>query len=277
MPSRKWTMLGASAALGLAAVQPATAALVAYFPFENSLSSGGTVALPAPTVSGTPTYVAGDTGFGQALKFPGGTGLYIQYASAGTAIDLDSTSYTISAKIKLDSEVSGVQMRMFATDDATGSPDSLASWGIRSNGAENLRWRHGNVEGDSPVSGANGMTPGQWYNVVMRYDASTSSRQLIVNNYVVEQYNATVPAGAVNHNLNLRMGDYTNGGGQGFNGQLDDIRIYNEALSIQRNGDTVIGGDVYSLFNAPIPEPTSTATLAAGIALAFSRRSRKSS
>jgi hypothetical protein len=275
MSASKWSILGASAVFGLAIVQPVSAALVAYFPFENSLSSGGTVSLGAPTVTGTPVYAAGDTGFGQSLDMPGGSGLFIEYPSGGTAIDLDNTSYTISAKVFMKEVSASARMRLFSTDNSLAANNH--AWGLRAQNGNNAPlYMHHNNE-----IGGGALNANQWANVVMRYDAGTGTRHLIVNNVIMNKETG-IPAGEINSDLNFRIGNYVAEGAQGAFAKLDDIRIYNEALSVTFENDVlsgeVIGGDVFHLFDAPVvPEPTSMATIGAGIVAMLSRRFRKSS
>ncbi len=98
------------------------------------------------------------------------------------------------------------------------------------------------------------------------------------------------PGGAFNSNVYLDgvlSGDHelgtfnlslTNGGkimrlGDGFDGMIDDVRIYSEALDGALDGnDTLISGDLYDVWHAAVPEPAALAFAVAGASVLLIRR-----
>ena len=93
-----------------------------------------------------------------------------------------------------------------------------------------------------------------WYHVAGVYNAATRTLDTYVNGVLDNgTLMGTVPASQVNSTVNVNIGRRT--GGFYFNGIIDEVRIYNRALSqaeIQTDMDTPIG--------SPQPTPTPTAT-----------------
>ncbi|MCC6683252.1 MAG: exo-alpha-sialidase [Phycisphaeraceae bacterium] len=84
--------------------------------------------------------------------------------------------------------------------------------------------------------------------------------------------------------LGIRTLTATDGGtilrlGDGFGGFIDDVRIYDHALSVVLNGSTVTGGEVYNVWHATaqvtaIPEPAALALLMIAAPALLLRRHR---
>ena len=94
-----------------------------------------------------------------------------------------------------------------------------------------------------------------WYYVAGVYNAAARTLDIYVNgvrdNGVLI---GTIPASQVNSAVNVNIGRRT--GGFYFSGIIDEVRIYNRALS-----QTEIQADMGAPIGAPIPTPTPTATV----------------
>src|SRR5690606_10399941 len=176
--------------------------LIAHFQFENNLNSSGSVVLAAPSVTGTPTYEAGqDPYFGNALRLPGASGFYVQYDSDTTPLSLTGgTSYTVSFQFRLEGNSGQHSDRIFATDG--GDAPGLNAWGMRIDNAANNRqfhWRHG---GNPEHASGTPLELDRWYNVAVVYDADTDWLRVIVDGKVV---NAVQPTPNITHASDLRI------------------------------------------------------------------------
>ena len=93
-----------------------------------------------------------------------------------------------------------------------------------------------------------------WYHVAGVYNASARTLDIYVNGVLNNgTLSGTVPASQINSAVNVNIGRRS--GGFYFNGVIDDVRIYNRALSqaeIQADMNTPVG--------SPPPTPTPTAT-----------------
>src|SRR6185295_7336602 len=87
-----------------------------------------------------------------------------------------------------------------------------------------------------------------WYHVAGVYDASTRTLNVYVNGVLNNGVLAgTVPATQVNSSVNVNIGRRT--GGFYFNGIIDEVRIYNRALT---------PAEIQTDLNTPINPPAPT-------------------
>ena len=95
---------------------------------------------------------------------------------------------------------------------------------------------------------------GVWYYVAGVYDTAAGSLDIYVNGVLDNGVLiGTIPTSQVDSTVNVNIGRRT--GGYYFNGFIDDVRIYNRALS-----QTEIQADMVTPIVAPAPSPTPTAT-----------------
>ena len=91
-----------------------------------------------------------------------------------------------------------------------------------------------------------------WYHVAGVYNASARTLDIYVNGVLNNgTLSGTIPASQINSAVNVNIGRRS--GGFYFNGVIDDVRIYNRALSqaeIQADMNTPVG--------SPPPTPTPT-------------------
>ena len=84
-----------------------------------------------------------------------------------------------------------------------------------------------------------------WYHVAGVYDASAQTLDIYVNGVLDNgTLRGTIPASQINSAVNVNIGRRSGGSGYYFNGVIDDVRIYNRALSqaeIQADMNTPVG------------------------------------
>ena len=138
----------------------------------------------------------------------------------------------------------------------------------QSGGAYDINWgtidatgRIGLYVGDSGgVYSTNPINDGQWHNIAMTRDASTGIIQIYVDG--VLNGTGTSATGAETSQFS-RIGELTDvandgvtiTGGNYFNGQLDELRLYNQVL---------VANDIASISRAPSAPTLQTATVATG-------------
>lgn len=222
------------------------AALLGYWNFNNNTSNFGSTGSTndATAVNGA-TYVAGPTGFGNALAVNNGTASTVHYAlvnnsatigaaqGAGTTnpLDLVGTSYTWSIWAQSSN---GVPHRVIDKEDGA---DFSGGYG---SAFGNNAYTHASGSG-SNFTFTGGTVPSNtaWHFYAVRYDMSAGSLHLFVDGVKTTLAASGVPALTTDTNDPLRFGNAAfsdfppNGafGYQGHNGAIDEARIYNEALS----------------------------------------------
>src|SRR5262249_33813075 len=200
------------------------------------------------TVHGT-TWTTGGR-YGNALSFNGSS----SYVDLGNPALLQITgSMTWSAWVKAganpaddgqivtkSNNVSGWQLK---TSNDTG-PQTFGTAVARANNAYAQRYSR------------TVRTLNVWYHVAGVYNATAQTLDIYVNGVLDNgTLSGTIPAQQVIPSVNVNIGRRS--GGFYFNGIIDDVRIYNRALSqaeIQADMNTPIGSPL------PTPTPTSTAT-----------------
>jgi hypothetical protein len=152
--------------------------------------------------------------FGYALDFNGSSD-FISIAT-GNGVPIDNEPYTISTWIKSDSSGS----RGIIGWGNYGSFNQVNAFRLHeTNKLLNYWWAN-------DLTATSGDLTGNWYHVVAKFDGVT--REIIVNN---ESKGTDTPVGHIVPNTNnFRIGS-TNGG-EYFNGLIDDVRVYNRALTL---------------------------------------------
>jgi len=159
--------------------------------------------------------------FGQALKF-NGTNNYVITPSLGTP----PSSTAVSVWIK-PNPAGGVVMSELGQSTINTSWHDVQIEVETNNSIKACIW----TGSDNCAVAATGITYGKWYNVVMSYNSSSG----VMSSYVNGAAGGTV-SGTKQNTTSLFYGigatDSTNGGnGAYFSGTIDDVRIYNRALS----------------------------------------------
>ena len=167
---------------------------------------------------------------GQALMFSGSASNYVQ---AGGLVSLGTSNqpYTLTAWVKpAAASASGDIIHVSAASDGTGW--CLGSMNLSAGVARTVSW----TGGLSLVTGVTSLAANKWYHLVATWNASGGLTLYVNGSVDGNTPQATYAAsGASDY---VTMGSTASGGGCGgstgsFNGAIDDVRVYNRALSAQ--------------------------------------------
>jgi hypothetical protein len=235
--SRHWLLVGAqtlSWLLLLTARAEATTAPVGWWKFDegsgsstsDSSGNGATGAL-----TNTPTWVAGRILPG-ALSFNGST-QSVAISGAGAVANLYTTGMTVSAWIKPAGLGGGNGGRIVDKDN------NDQGWYFSLNASNTLKFASDQFSGTSPsvTSASSAITLNAWQHVVATWDGTTSGAgiHLYVNGTLLT--GTTVVTGANNTTTYpdpttpFTIGNRPTDNARGFNGLIDDVRVYNRVLS----------------------------------------------
>jgi hypothetical protein len=176
-------------------------------------------------------------------------------------LSLNNTDFTINAWIKLDNfpslGSSNEQYNQYYTilgKRQAGASESNYSIGISTpnspNGAGNLVFAQGPAGVGSFVSSNNPINTGAWHNICFVYTLNNQTIKLYVNNILVsQQTGVTIPG---ENSANFWFGNDVSGSATYFPGAIDDIGIWNRALSLNELSS------LYSPCNGTIAPPTIT-------------------
>ncbi len=194
-----------------------TNGLVSYWGFNgnaNDISGNGNNG----TVAGA-TLTADRFGNANSAYNFNGTNNYI-YNNNPVNLPLGGTSRTVSAWIKTNSTYWGRMVLNYG-----GAQSSLCEIGIGTNGGTNINTLYG--FGGSVVIASN-----QWVHVVSTYDAATSTSKLFANGVLITTNTTATITPTTNGALWIGRGLFKAANDAYYwLGQLDDISIYNRALS----------------------------------------------
>lgn len=227
-----------------AASQPAAAALNLYYDFDapagpgqvaNSGVLGGTgtinggVSVGFPGVGSAPGF-SGNSG----ATFDGNNATPTQIDSGFTAATAGGTNYTASAWIA-PASITGDNMVF-----GQGSGNAL-HLGLR---GDRVHFGHWGADSQSNATVAADNT---WRHVTWQYEDGL--QRIFING----QLDNSEQQGALANNANVLIGRSLNDGA--FEGSLDDVMIYNEALSFNQIAHLAAGGNPNAL-PAPTADPT---------------------
>ena len=153
------------------------------------------------------------------------------YATAGN-FDVIGSGLTIATWIKPDS---------FGNDDArilskaTGTEEDDHTWMVSTFDGGKLRFRLKTNNSTSTSFGSTVLPLNTWTHVAATYDGSRM--RLYVNG--VEETDSVPKSGSVTQEptVNIRIGDNPSGNNKNFDGQIDDMRIYNYGLTSSQIND----------------------------------------
>ena len=268
--------------------------MVAHYQFEET--SGTT--LVDSSGNGYDGTVNNSNGTG-SLNVSGPTGLGSAYRPGANATDDGAFSAAVAANYGISGNSARTVSLWFNSNNFGGATDQHRLFGMGSGSAGSfdivaeagnnaggvarvgLRYGNGNVYYDSDNNGT-AFSTGTWYHLVAVYDGTTLDLESVgtasdgiglnfyVNGVLLDTAGGNLgnPAQALAtiDTEGMRFGAQSLGGNNLYGGLLDDVQIYNEALS---------GAQVAYLFNNPgavIPEPAAFGLTGLGLLLFLRRR-----
>ncbi|MBI2590422.1 MAG: hypothetical protein HYW33_00870 [Candidatus Blackburnbacteria bacterium] len=186
---------------------------------SGSQSTSGTCTTPT---DGTGAWYNGRTGkFNSSLNFDGTD----DYVDAGDNTTVDVTnSITIAAWIRLGAL--NLNQSIVSRDDGT---NRNFAFQVDSNNNLNFYWFSSNSSTGRNLTAITTLTTGTWYQVVATYQNGVA--QSIYLNGVSDATTLTPTGNIDNDDVSLTIGAREDGTDRLFNGQIDDVRIYNYALT----------------------------------------------
>jgi len=198
-------------------VAPGTGNLVAYYALESNTNDGSGNGHHGDPC-GAPTYVAGPAGYGTAMHFDG--------TSPGNYVDLGTFDpsaatgeLTVALWAKWDG-LSGYWQGLIAKRDTWSATDMMWQLEADVNTGTLGFFRYG-----SPYFTNSALPVGQWTHVAASFDGTT------VSFYIDAELTSSGPFSfGPGTEVHVVFGACEDNGGNPFNGALDEIRIYDEAL-----------------------------------------------
>jgi hypothetical protein len=253
--------------------------LALYLDFENAgnLAKDNSSYNHAGSVVGGTTQVAGKFGFGAAFNPAGGDDrIEITATKAGTP-ELYGTSVTAAGWFKTTVSPGTTHLSVLRHESHY-TPFQMAAGG----NSQAAVFNNGSfINGDAYSWNSGAWSDDQWHFYVAEYawDAGSSTARdyvFIDGKKIIDVGHAfPVSAGAAaDKNWAFGGRETSSGGDEQWTGTLDDVRVYNRALSFTLDGNNVInGGDLLELWQTP--EPATLSLLALGGVAALVRRKRK--
>ena len=200
--------------------------LVAHYLMNDT---DGTTVVDTQGNDGTGTYIATDGVVGGALSFDGGSNyINIPYDSS---IGVSSQPFSISMWVYVN-DTNNFQAYLTQEGDGTG----FSLYGNAYNGNQLVLYL-----GDGANNAYSGLylSASEWHYIGYSYDENGNYRSWIDDNIVTPTGDGGNPV--INNGLDYYLGysDY----GYWLNGKLDDVRIYNRALTTEEIGQIYNEGD----------------------------------
>jgi Concanavalin A-like lectin/glucanases superfamily len=190
--------------------------LVGWWPLDDG---AGTVAIDATgngndgTINGTPQWVPGM--IGGALEFNGSD----NYIDCG-----DSPTFIIPVNITI---ACWIKVNAFTTNWQAIVTTGDGSWRVhRSSSSNNVAWGTSGVA-PTDLTGTTDVSTGDWFHIAATYDGT--QKILYINGAVDATSDSTGNIGDSTYNVNI--GENNQATGRYFDGIIDDVQIYNRALS----------------------------------------------
>jgi hypothetical protein len=207
-------------------VNPGNTGLIARYSMENNVQDGSGHGLNG-TIIGAPTYEQGATGYGKALKFSGTT----DCVDLGNKAEFNPEgSFSVSLWANISTWTSGWGHVMVGNRG-----EGTVGWQLRRYSNSNFCFTTRGISNDDMNS--NGNPPlNEWINITCVYDSAAFTKTIYFNGTVNRSINLTgtvkaIPATTHNTYIGARA-DSGNTGQEGlFAGMIDEVRIYNRALS----------------------------------------------
>jgi len=192
--------------------------LVAYYAFENNAKDSSGNGYDGIEVGG-PTYVAGPAGKGQAIQFSGAVGPFVDLGTLDPSAMTGKLSVSLWAKWK---GPTGLYQGLIAKRNWWDVAQMM--WQIEANNAAGAVTFSRN--GSYPGSGNPILTVNEWVHVAVTFDGTTA--RFYVNGSQTGQ--GAFSFGS-NKDASMHIGACDSNGGNPFNGAIDEVRLYNRALT----------------------------------------------
>lgn len=189
------------------------------------------------TLLNGPTWVAGQ--IGDALRFDGSN----DRVDVGT-FDVTGSGLTLMVWFNADALPDAVDPRIVSKASSTAAADAWWQLSIlTSSGNRNIRLRtKAGGTTSTLVDSSTNLNTGEWYFAVGTYDAGTGDMKLYLNGVEVASQGHPV-GGAVDTSGSVPVAIGANGSTeQFFDGILDDVRVYDRALSASEISDLYTSG-----------------------------------
>jgi len=197
---------------------PGSSGLMAYYALANDAndSSGNGY---AGTVMGEPVYVDGPEGYGMALEFDGAGGQYVDLGTWNPSASTGQLSVLLWARWN---GLSGQYQGLIAKRDLWAADDMM--WQIEANRDSGALGFFRN--GSTPADGDPVLPIGEWTHVAATFDGTTA--RFYFNAEMTGQGDFSFGS---DPEAALVFGACQGDGGNPFNGALDEVRLYDRALS----------------------------------------------
>ncbi|MCX6879942.1 MAG: SUMF1/EgtB/PvdO family nonheme iron enzyme [Verrucomicrobia bacterium] len=211
------------------AAPPPSQGLVAYYPFEGNASDASLRGHDG-TVNGGVTFTPGV--LGQGASFNGSNGV-IRVASAAD-LNFGTGDFSVSLWVNFN-DLAPYENGLICKDTFAGDGSNMTGWHINTGttaGSLRIITRHmvgGVGQGGSITEfGSGNLSTGTWYHLVA---ARRSGLMTTYINGIAGMPTQEAPAVDVTSDGDLTLGALTPSSRQWFAGSLDEVRIYNRALS----------------------------------------------
>lgn len=271
--------------LVLLSSKPAQADLIGLWRFDDAGVGTDSGALGNHlTAHGQAASTTGGQGrFGEALSLDpaggidwlgiaGDTGGDVPFTNADlTGIPLGGSSYTLSAWIR-PSVGAGAAAGIISWGDY-GTLNAVNAFRLNTDDGLNNYWWSNDLVGDNLLGGGS-FTDGTWRHVAVIYDAAAVGvdHTIYIDGTAVVQRSSNKAVNVAAENFRIGV---NNGVAEPWLGLLDDVAVFDEALT-QQQLTTIAGGD-FSQFGVgtAVPEPSAFGLLGFGlVGLGLRRRKR---
>lgn len=241
--------------------------LVEYWEMDGNFNANVTPAHAgtlSTTGTGSGTFAAGK--FGQAIDLENSTNNQAFITIGGNENDFDFAGGSMSASAWYSTE------SLYVNFQALMGKGENASWRIARNSGSGTQFK-------LSVSGAIGdgeldQQNGTFQHVVAIYDGANGTK-LFINSVLV---GSTATSYVLPNIANaMQIGGNPQASGRGWDGMIDDVGIWNRALTTQEIASIYNGGrgaTIRSLVAPPVPEPATASLALLGLAGLMARRRR---